>query len=124
VERRLQLTRRCLEVIVEFRNPVGLVTKNHLITHDIDLLQELARHQAAAAPLSVTTLASDLARRSEPRTLNDPRFGTRLRGEGLFAEQSSMRFHVACRKAGLATAGPELSTASFRRPAGAQLNLS
>src|SRR5713101_144853 len=46
IERRLRLTRRCLEVLVEFRNPVVIVTKNRLVTRDIDLLQELARFGA------------------------------------------------------------------------------
>ena len=36
VERKLALTRRCLEVFLEFRNPVGMVTKNFLITRDLD----------------------------------------------------------------------------------------
>ena len=40
VERRLELTRRCLEIFPDFRNPVGLVTKSRLVTHDLDLLQE------------------------------------------------------------------------------------
>ena len=53
--------------------------------------------------------------------LNDPRFGSRMRGEGIFAEQISQMFHVAHRKAGLADDGPELSTAAFRRPEGVQL---
>src|SRR5205085_3387703 len=56
VERQLRLTRRCLEVLVEFRNPVAVITKNRLVTRDLDLLQELARHQAAVVFLSVTTL--------------------------------------------------------------------
>ncbi|RMH81454.1 MAG: PA0069 family radical SAM protein [Calditrichaeota bacterium] len=68
VERRLQLTRRCLEVLVEFRNPVGIVTKNALVTRDIDLLQELARHRAAAVILTITTLQGELVRKMEPRT--------------------------------------------------------
>jgi hypothetical protein len=55
--------------------------------------------------------------------LNDARFGTRMRGEGLFAEQLSKLFHVTCRKLGLALEGPGLSVAAFRRPAGTQLNL-
>lgn len=67
VERRLRLTRRCLEVFAEFRNPVGVVTKSGLIARDADLLGELARHRAAAAFVSVTTLDADLARRMEPR---------------------------------------------------------
>src|ERR1043165_686601 len=52
VERRLQLTRRCLEVLAEFRNPVGIVTKNHLVTRDIDVLRELAAHRAVMVHLS------------------------------------------------------------------------
>jgi DNA repair photolyase len=67
IERRLRLTRRCLEVFAEFRNPVAVVTKNHLVTRDVDLFGELAAHQAAAVFLSVTTLDGDLARRMEPR---------------------------------------------------------
>jgi len=66
-ERHLKLTRKCLEVLSEFRNPVGIVTKNHLVTRDIDLLSELARHKAAAVFVSITTLDPDLARRMEPR---------------------------------------------------------
>ena len=68
VERKLELTRRCLKVLAEFRNPVGMITKNHLITRDIDLLQELASDRAAVAILSVTTLDADLSRTMEPRT--------------------------------------------------------
>jgi DNA repair photolyase len=67
VERRLQLTRRCLEVFAEFRNPVGLVTKSALVSRDRDLLGELARYRAAHVFLSVTTLDPDLARVMEPR---------------------------------------------------------
>jgi DNA repair photolyase len=215
VERRLQITRRCLEVLLECRNPVGIVTKNHLVTRDVDLLLELAKFHAAGVSLSVTTLDSDLARRLEPRTssprqrlaaietlaragvpvgvmvapvipgltdhempkileaaaeagatwagkvvlrlphavgplfedwleqnepgkkektlnriramhagqLADARFGARMRGEGLLADQISKLFHVACRKAGLASEGPEFSVAAFRRPATAQMEL-
>ncbi|HEY3225415.1 MAG TPA: PA0069 family radical SAM protein [Planctomycetota bacterium] len=67
VERRLRLTRRCLEVLAEFRNPAAIVTKNHLVTRDADILAELARHRAAAVFVSVTTLDPDLARSMEPR---------------------------------------------------------
>ena len=68
IERRLQLTRRCLEVFLDFRNPVMIVTKNRLVTRDMDLLAELATHNAAAVFLSVTTLDAELARVMEPRT--------------------------------------------------------
>ena len=56
IERRLKLTRACLEVLVEFRNPVAVITKSHTVTRDIDLLRELAAHGAAHVMLSVTTL--------------------------------------------------------------------
>ena len=68
IERKLGLTRRCLEVMVEFRQPVLVITKNHLVTRDTDLLAELAAHNAAAVYLSVTTLDARLARKMEPRT--------------------------------------------------------
>lgn len=215
VERRLELTRRCLAVLAEFRNPVGIVTKNFLVTRDIDLLRELAAHQAVMVHLSINSLDAELARKLEPRAsapkqrlaaveklaaagvpvgvivapvipavndheipavlaaakaagagsaamevlrlpwtvapvfqqwleqtfperkdkvlgrirairggkLNDPRFGSRMRGEGIFAEQISQMFRVARRKAGLEGDGPEISTAHFRRPGGRQLAL-
>jgi DNA repair photolyase len=210
VERRLQLTRKrlaVLAVLVEFRNPVCIITKSFLVTRDIDLLSELARHKAVMVHLSINSLDADLARRPEPRAasprhrlaavealakagvpvgvlvtpvipalndhempavlaaakaagagwagtevlrlpltvapvfqewlernfpgkkdkvlarirsirggkLNDPRFGSRMRGEGIFADQISEMFHIARRKAGLAEDGPELSIAAFRK---------
>jgi len=68
IERKLQLTRRCLEVLAESRNPVIVITKNHLVTRDIDLLRELAKHDAAQVMVSVTTLDARLSRTMEPRT--------------------------------------------------------
>jgi DNA repair photolyase len=68
LERRLRITRGCLEVLAEKRNPVVIVTKNRLVARDADLLAELARHDAAHVMLSVTTLDAELARRMEPRT--------------------------------------------------------
>jgi DNA repair photolyase len=214
IERRLQLTRRCLEVLVRFRNPVAIITKNQLVTRDTDLLGDLAAHQAAAVNISVTSLDPKLQRVLEPRTstprarleaiarlraagipvgvmaapvipgltdhelpailkaaaeagaqfagyivvrlpyavaplferwleehfpdrkekvlgrirhlrggerLNDPRFESRMRGEGIFAEQISALFEVGCRRAGLGQR-PGLSTTAFRRP-GEQLSL-
>jgi DNA repair photolyase len=73
IERRLKLTRRCLEVLVEFRHPVMVITKNHLVTRDVDLLSELAAHRAAAVYLSITTLDAKLARAMEPRTSSPER---------------------------------------------------
>jgi len=65
---RPQGPRRCLEVLAEFRNPVFIITKNRLVTRDIDLLSELARHNAAAVWLSITTLDAVLRKLMEPRT--------------------------------------------------------
>ncbi|PTY06391.1 radical SAM protein [Opitutaceae bacterium EW11] len=66
-ERQFQLTRKCLQVLAEFRNPVGLITKNHLVTRDIDVLSELAHFNGASVFLTITTLDADLAGRLEPR---------------------------------------------------------
>ena len=61
-ERQFRLTRRCLEVLAECRNPAGIITKSHLVTRDIDLLSELARYDAAVVILSITTLDPDRSR--------------------------------------------------------------
>ncbi len=66
-ERRLRLTRRCLEVLAEFRNPVVVITKSRLVARDADLLAALAEFQAAAVFVSVTSLDHDLTRALEPR---------------------------------------------------------
>ncbi|MEY2409045.1 MAG: hypothetical protein QOF48_1715 [Verrucomicrobiota bacterium] len=208
VERRLKLTRRCLEVLAEFRNPVAIITKNHLVTRDIDVLGELAAHNAAVVYVSVTTLDSSLTPKLEPRAslpahrldaieklnragipagvliapvipgitdheipsileaasaagaacagyvmlrlphgvgplfeewlgrhfpdraenvlnrirslrggrLNDPQFGSRMRGEGAYADQAEALFEVASRRAGFGDRRPELSAAAFRVP--------
>ena len=215
VERRLKITRGCLEVLAEFRNPVTVITKNHLVTRDIDLLSKLAAHGATAVMLSITTLDKSLAMKMEPRTsvprrrldavrelaaagipvgvmtapmipglndqempailseavaagarfagytalrlpfavkdlfedwlgrhfpdrkekvlnrirdmrqgrLNDPDFGSRMRGDGIWAEQLKAMFELAKRKAGMTGKFPPLSTAAFQRPAGPQMEL-
>ncbi|PTX98473.1 PA0069 family radical SAM protein [Opitutus sp. ER46] len=67
VERRFRLTRQCLEVCAELRHPVVLITKNALITRDIDVLSELARFNCVSVNLSVTTLDPELGGLMEPR---------------------------------------------------------
>ena len=211
IERKLKLTRQCLEVFAEFRNPVCIVTKNFTVTRDIDVLQELVRFNCVAVYVSITTLDASLTPKLEPRAslpqhrlaairklhdarvpvgvltapvipgltdhempailkaaaeagaesagyvllrlpfavkelfenwviqhfperkdkilnriratrdgkLNDPNFGTRMRGEGLFADQVESLFEVASRKAGFGERRLELSTDSFRVPASA-----
>jgi DNA repair photolyase len=208
IERKLRLTRRCLEVLAEFRNPVVLITKNALVARDADVLAALAGHRAAAVFLSITTLDADLCGVLEPRTsrpakrlaaiaalakagvpvgvnvapvipgltdseiprivqaaadagatfaglvplrlpyavaplfeawlerhrpnmkdkilhriramrggrLNDPNFGSRMEGDGPLAEQIRTLFVLACRRAGLARGGPDLTTSAFQRP--------
>ena len=215
IERKMKITRGCLEVLAEFRNPVGIITKNFLVTRDIDLLAELARHNAVQVHISLTTLDTELRKIMEPRTsppaarleairrlseagvrvgilmapivpgltdheipavldaaakagaktaghvtlrlphavaplfekwlethfperkekvlnrlrsmrdgkLYDSKWGQRMRGNGVFADQIEQLFDVARRKVGIAERGGELSTAAFRRPGGAQLQL-
>lgn len=213
-ERKLEITRRCLGVFAEFLNPVAVITKNELVTRDVDHLKVLAEHQAVAVSLSVTTLDGEIARRMEPRAshprdrlkaierlatagipvgvmvapvvpgitdheipailkaaasagartagyvilrlpgavaglfeswldehfpdrkdkvlnrvremrggkIYDSSFGTRMKGEGIFAEQIRTTFETFRRRHNLDRPFPQLSTASFRRP-GQQLSL-
>jgi DNA repair photolyase len=215
VERKLRLTRRCVELLAECRNPFTLITKNHLITRDLDVLAEAAKWTGVVAMLSVTSLDPDLTRVMEPRTsvprrrldaiaalaeagvpvgvmvapvvpgltdhevpqilkacadagakfcgyvplrlpfavkdlfedwlgrhfpdrkdkvlnrirelrggkLNDSNFGSRMRGEGVWAEQLKAVFELAKRKAGLTHPYPDLRTDLFRSPAGPQMTL-
>jgi DNA repair photolyase len=215
IERALKLTRSCLEVLAEFRNPVLIVTKNQLVARDRDLLGDLARRDAAGVCISVTTLDGALQRAMEPRAspperrleairalaeagvpvgvlvapvipgltdhempaildaaarcgarfagyvplrlpyavkdlfeywlcdhfpdrkekilgrirslrggrLNDPDFGSRLRGGGIFAEEIRALFTLGRRRSGLRERSIELSTKAFRRPGGSQLAL-
>ncbi len=214
-ERRLRITRGCLEVLAEFRNPAAIVTKSRLVARDADLLARLAAVGAASVHVSLTTLDPALQRAMEPRAsaprerlraiealaaagvptgvmvgpvipgltdhelpailaaaadaeagfashivlrlphgvaalfeawlerqfpdrkakvlnriravrggrTNDPRFGSRMRGEGPWAEQIHALFELGRRRAGLAAGGPPLSTPAFRRPGGAQIEL-
>lgn len=216
-ERRFGITRRCLEVLACYRNPVTIVTKNALVARDADILGEMAKWQGAAVLISLTTLDSDLARRMEPRTvsprqrldtvsrlteagvpvgvnlapiipglndtempnlvqaavnagakyahfqvlrlpyavkelfatwlarefpdrqarildrlqalrggagqLNDSQFGTRMTGEGIWAETFAGLFKLACRKAGLTAGIIGLNAEEFRRPGPKQLEL-
>lgn len=68
VERELRITRKCLEVMLEARQPVGIVTKNALVTRDLDLLGEMARLRIASVAVSLTSLDQELTRVLEPRT--------------------------------------------------------
>lgn len=68
VERELRITRGCLEVLEEFRNPVTIITKNRLVTRDLDILSRMAAYGGVKVMISVTTLRLELNRILEPRT--------------------------------------------------------
>jgi DNA repair photolyase len=68
IEKKLRITRGCLEVLAKFRNPVAIITKNRLVTRDADILRELANYNAVAVNISVTSLDPKLQRVLEPRT--------------------------------------------------------
>ena len=67
-ERRFRLTRQCLEVALETRQPIAIITKNRLVLRDLDLLTELAESQLCRIAVSITTVDQQLARHLEPRT--------------------------------------------------------
>src|SRR5262249_49684810 len=73
IERKLEITRRVLEVLREFRHPVGIVTKSALVARYIDILAEMARDRLAVASVSLTTLDRALARKMEPRAATPER---------------------------------------------------
>ena len=73
IERRHQITRRILQVLSDFAQPVGLVTKSALVARDIDILAPMAEQRLAAVTVTITTLDRDLARHLEPRAATPPR---------------------------------------------------
>lgn len=66
IERELELTRRCLEVCLEYRNPASVISKHALVERDIDLFQELARQARFGVSVSLAWTDADLARAIEP----------------------------------------------------------
>ncbi len=72
-ERRLKLARGCLEVFLRHRNPVSIITKNHLITRDLDLLTALAGRNLVSVMITVTSLRPAVTRIMEPRTATPQR---------------------------------------------------
>ena len=67
-EREFRITRKCLDVALEARQPVGIITKNALVARDMDVLQTMSGLGVANVSISITTLDEDLAGRLEPRT--------------------------------------------------------
>ena len=67
-EKEFQLTRKCLEVFLKYRHPVGIITKNALILRDLDILKELNVHGLIGVNISITSLSEKTRRILEPRT--------------------------------------------------------
>ncbi len=71
-ERKFRITRACLEVFREFQHPFTIITKNHLVTRDLDLIAPMASLRAAAVFVSVTSLNPKITEVLEPRTSRPP----------------------------------------------------
>lgn len=69
-EQKFEITRKCLEVFLKYRHPVGIITKNALILRDLDILKELNAHQLVGVNVSVTSLSEKTRRILEPRTVS------------------------------------------------------
>jgi DNA repair photolyase len=67
-ERKFEITRRCLEVFLKYKHPVGIITKNALILRDLDILKELAKDNLIGVNITITTLSEETRRILEPRT--------------------------------------------------------
>ena len=70
VERKLKITRELLKVFLKYHNPVGIITKNSLISRDFEILKYLAKYNLVRVFFSITTLDEKLRRIMEPRTAN------------------------------------------------------
>lgn len=68
LERKLEITRKLLMIFAKYRHPVGMISKNSLVTRDIDILKDLAKDNLVQIHISITTLNEDLRRAMEPRT--------------------------------------------------------
>jgi DNA repair photolyase len=73
IEKRLQITREVVKVLAEFQHPLGITTKGHLVTRDIDLLAPMAEKKLSFVVISITTLDRQLARDMEPRASSPQR---------------------------------------------------
>lgn len=68
VEKKLKITRGCLEIFLKYQNPVTIISKNALVQRDIDILRELAKLNLARVVISITSLKNEVQRKMEPRT--------------------------------------------------------
>lgn len=69
-EQKFKITRKCLEIFLKYRHPVGIITKNALVLRDLDILKELNKHQLVGVNISVTSLSEKTRRKLEPRTVS------------------------------------------------------
>lgn len=69
IERKLEITRKMLEVCLRYKHPVSMITKNALILRDIDILSELAKYDLAHVMITITSLNEELRLKLEPRTV-------------------------------------------------------
>ncbi len=76
IERKMQITRKLLEVGLKYKNPMGIITKNQLVVRDLDILQQLAEDNLAQVYFSITSLKEDIRSKMEPRTAT---YKTRLK---------------------------------------------
>lgn len=68
IEKKLKITRRCVEILAECNHPLAIITKNYLVTRDIDQLSKLAKIDAVKVILSITSLRPEITNTMEPRT--------------------------------------------------------
>lgn len=68
LERKLEITKKCLEVMLKWKHPTGIITKNSLILRDLDILKEMAKLNIITVNISITSLSEDTRRLLEPRT--------------------------------------------------------
>ncbi|MEO6831045.1 MAG: PA0069 family radical SAM protein [Chitinophagaceae bacterium] len=68
VERQMRITRQLLEICLEYRNPVSILTKNSLVLRDTDILQDLAKLHLVSVMSSITSLDEKIRQKMEPRT--------------------------------------------------------
>ncbi len=69
IERKLEITRKMLEVCLKYKHPVSMITKNALIVRDLDILSEMAKLNLAHVMITVTSLNEELRQKLEPRTV-------------------------------------------------------
>ena len=68
IEKKLEITRKCLQVMLKWKHPTGIITKNALILRDLDILKKLAAHNLIRVNISITSLQESTRRLLEPRT--------------------------------------------------------